>query len=40
VKPANEIEALRRRVLAVYPDAAADPVSGIFAGPLAFIEAT
>jgi hypothetical protein len=34
-KPADEIEALRRRVLEAYPDAAADPVPDIFAGPLA-----
>jgi hypothetical protein len=34
-KPTDEIEALRSRVLAAYPDAAADPVPDIFAGPLA-----
>jgi hypothetical protein len=34
-KPTDEIEALRRHVLAAYPDAAADPVPDIFAGPLA-----
>ena len=34
-KPTDEIDALRSRVLAAYPDAAADPVPDIFAGPLA-----
>jgi hypothetical protein len=34
-KSADEIEVLRSRVLAAYPDAAADPVPDIFAGPLA-----
>jgi diguanylate cyclase with GGDEF domain len=31
-RPAHEIQALRRRVLAAYPDAAADPVASFFAG--------
>ena len=35
-KPAEEIEALRRSVLAKYPEAAADPVPGFPAGQLAF----
>lgn len=35
-KSENEIEALRRRVLAVYPDAAAHAVPGFFAGPVVF----
>ncbi len=39
-KPAEEIEALRRRVLAAYPDAAAEPVSEFFAGVVAFSGAT
>jgi len=34
-KPTDQIETLRRHVLAAYPDAAADPVPDIFAGPLA-----
>ncbi len=36
---ADEIEALRHRVLATYPDATADPVPAFFAGVLAFSEA-
>ena len=39
-RPADEIEALRRRVLAAHPDAAANPVPSIFAGPVVFAEAT
>jgi hypothetical protein len=35
-KPTDEIEALRSRVLAAYPDAAANPVPDIFTGPGAF----
>jgi hypothetical protein len=35
-KAVDNIEPLRRRVLAVYPDAAADPVPAFFTGPLAF----
>ena len=38
-RPADEIEALRHRVLATYPDAGADPVPGFFTGVLAFSEA-
>ena len=34
-KPTDKIASLRRHVLAAYPDAAADPVRDIFAGPLA-----
>jgi hypothetical protein len=39
-RPAAEIEALRGRVLATHPDAAADPVPGIFSGPVVFAVAT
>jgi len=39
-RPADEIDALRRRVLAAHPDAAASPVANIFVGPVAFAEAT
>jgi hypothetical protein len=39
-RPADEIEALRDRVLAAHPDAAANPVRSIFAGPVVFAEAT
>jgi hypothetical protein len=35
-KPSHEIETLRDRVLAAYPDAAANPVPNIFAGPVIF----
>ncbi len=31
-RPVDEIQALRRRVLAAYPDAAADPVPNLFIG--------
>jgi hypothetical protein len=39
-RPAAEIEALRGRILAAHPDAAANPLPGIFAGPVVFAEAT
>lgn len=39
-RPAEEIEALRRRVLAIHPDAAADPVPDFLRGPLALSGAT
>lgn len=39
-KSAEEFEALRERVLAAYPEAAADPVPSIFGWPVAFSEAT
>jgi hypothetical protein len=35
-KPPDEIEAIRSRVLAAYPDAAAEPVPDFFVGPIAF----
>ena len=35
-KPMEDIEALRQRVLAVHPKAAADPVGNFFSGPVAF----
>jgi hypothetical protein len=39
-RPAEEIEALRGRVLAAHPGAAANPVAGLFAGPVVFALAT
>jgi hypothetical protein len=39
-RPADEIEALRGRVLAAHPDAAASPVRSLFAEPVGFAEAT
>jgi len=39
-RPTDEIDALRRRVLAAHPDAAANPVANIFVEPVAFAEAT
>jgi hypothetical protein len=39
-RPADEIETLRGRVLATHPDAAANPVRSIFAGPVVFALAT
>jgi len=39
-RPADEIEALRSRVLAAHPDAAASPIRSIFAGPVIFALAT
>jgi hypothetical protein len=39
-RSANEIEGLRRQVLAAYPDAAANPVPRIFSQPVIFSEAT
>ena len=39
-KPANDIEALRKQILSAYPEAAAEPVSNIFAGAIALSEAT
>jgi len=38
--PAHEIEALRGRVLAAHPEAGANPVRNLFAGPVIFAEAT
>ena len=39
-RPADEIEMLRKQVLAAYPDAAANPVPNIFAEPVALSEAS
>jgi hypothetical protein len=38
-RTADEFDTLRRRVLAAYPDAGADPVPGIFTKPVIFNEA-